>query len=185
MELSVRPATLADAPTIAQVHVDAWRVGYNGLLPDEVLAGLDKSARQHMWAAFAADPAPRSVLLVTEVSGAIRGFVHIGPTRDLDDDPSLTGEVYAIYAAPSGWNTGVGRALITRALTEFDGFGYGQASLWVLNTNARARRFYEAGGWQPDGTLKTATVGVTGSELDAPVEIVEVRYRRRIHQPTL
>lgn len=179
--LSVRLAAPADAPSIAQVHVDSWRAGYKGLLPDEVLAGLDKPARQQMWETLAADPAPRSALLVAAASGAIQGFAHIGPTRDVDDDPLLTGELNAIYAAPKAWNTGVGQALMIRALQEFDRFGYHQATLWVLDSNERARQFYDAGGWQPDGTIRTTSVGVTGDELDASVEIVEVRYRRIIY----
>ena len=45
-----------------------------------------------------------------------------------------------------------------------------QATLWVLDTNARARQFYEAGGWAPDGETK---------QDDARgFSITEVRYRR-------
>ena len=42
--------------------------------------------------------------------------------------------------------------------------------LWVLDTNIRARRFYEVAGWKPDGGLKTETLG--------DLLLSEVRYRR-------
>jgi hypothetical protein len=43
--------------------------------------------------------------------------------------------------------------------------------LWVLEGDARARRFYEIAGWVADGTERTSEVfGVT---------VREVRYRRR------
>ena len=32
--------------------------------------------------------------------------------------------------------------------------GFKRASLWVLDTNDRARRFYQADGWQADGASK-------------------------------
>ena len=48
--------------------------------------------------------------------------------------------------------------------------GYEHAVLWVAERNARARRFYEIGGWQPDGATKVDTFG--------GAEVHEVRYRR-------
>jgi hypothetical protein len=42
----------------------------------------------------------------------------------------------------------------------------------VLDTNQRARRFYEAGGWHSDGTLKQEPWP------DAGFTLSEVRYRR-------
>jgi len=32
--------------------------------------------------------------------------------------------------------------------------GYETATLWALDTNTRARRFYEIGGWKIDGATK-------------------------------
>lgn len=43
--------------------------------------------------------------------------------------------------------TGYGRAL-----------GYERATLWVLETNERTRRFYEIAGWKPDGATSTERV---------------------------
>ena len=50
--------------------------------------------------------------------------------------------------------------------------GFTEALLWVLEDNARARRFYEATGWEVDGRVKTVEIG--GREL------VEVRYRKTL-----
>lgn len=48
--------------------------------------------------------------------------------------------------------------------------GFAEAYLWVLGSNARARRFYEIGGWAADGGTKVERRG--------EVELREVRYRR-------
>lgn len=48
--------------------------------------------------------------------------------------------------------------------------GFDAATLWVLEGNQRARRFYEKGGWSTDGATKVD---------DSPgFPIAEVRYRR-------
>ena len=50
--------------------------------------------------------------------------------------------------------------------------GYKDATLWVLDSNRRARRFYEKAGWAEDGTTKMDdSLGITLSE---------VRYRIRL-----
>jgi ribosomal protein S18 acetylase RimI-like enzyme len=47
--------------------------------------------------------------------------------------------------------------------------GFESATLWVLDTNTQARRFYEAGGWQWDTTTKPHVIGGR--------EVTEFRYR--------
>ena len=73
----------------------------------------------------------------------IVGFASVGPSRD----ERGIGELYAIYVEPDQWSTGAGRALIERAEERLR-HAYGEATLWVLEDNPRARAFYERGGWQ-------------------------------------
>ena len=40
------------------------------------------------------------------------------------------------------------------SLDEMVKAGYTTATLWALDTNARARRFYEIGGWRADDVTK-------------------------------
>jgi ribosomal protein S18 acetylase RimI-like enzyme len=56
------------------------------------------------------------------------------------------------------------------ALDRLAAAGYEQATLWVLDTNARARRFYEAAGFRADGAEKPDDRGT--------FTLREVRYRR-------
>ena len=62
-----------------------------------------------------------------------------------------TGEVTAIYLAESAAGTGLGHELFDRIQDELRAAGFTRGSLWVLETNARARRFYEREGWRWDG----------------------------------
>ena len=50
-----------------------------------------------------------------------------------------------------------------RARLHLSADSYRTAILWVLVTNERARRFYDAAGWVCDGAEKTELVGGTAS----------------------
>jgi len=84
----------------------------------------------------------------------------------------MTGEVSLIYLEPQAVGKGIGRALFARAVTDLQQRGYAQAILWVLETNARARQFYEAAGWTADGASKT--------EEWPGLVLREVRYRKAL-----
>ena len=53
---SIRTATVADAPVIGFVHVEAWRESYVGIVPDHVLADLSVDRRAAMWGRILSDP---------------------------------------------------------------------------------------------------------------------------------
>ena len=107
---------------------------------------------------------------MAEARGRVLGFASIGPSRDEHG----VGELYAIYVDPDEWSQGAGRALIERA-EECLAEEFAEATLWVLEDNPRARRFYEAAGWLPDGARQSVErLGVSPPEL---------RYRKRLRRP--
>jgi GNAT superfamily N-acetyltransferase len=105
---------------------------------------------------------------VAEDERGAAGFAVTGPSQDADADPK-TGEVYAIYLEPDRVGTGVGRELFAHAVGDLRARGFRTATLWVLETNEPARRFYEIAGWKPDGT-------VTSERVDCEMRPT-VRYR--------
>ena len=60
----------------------------------------------------------------------------------------------ALYVRPEAWGTGVAARLHDRAVEELRAAGVARARLWVLEENARARRFYERRGWRADGSTR-------------------------------
>ena len=150
----IRAATPEDARPVAEVHVTSWRHTYRGLVPDDYLDRLSVDDRESMWLGAFADPDPKSGALVAENGGLVVGFASFGPSRD-EGVADGTGEVPAVYVEPSSLGTGVGRELfegVTRSLRDA---GYTRATLWVLEANAPARRFYEKAGWSWDGAVST------------------------------
>ncbi|HUF60167.1 MAG TPA: GNAT family N-acetyltransferase [Actinomycetota bacterium] len=152
--MKIRSAIPEDARPVAEVHVASWRRTYRGLLPNEYLERLSVEDREAMWLGAFADPEPESGAFVVEVDGRIVGFASFGPSRD-EDVPERTGEVPAIYVHPSMLGTGVGRELFGAATLALRDAGFAQATLWVLEANALARRFYEKAGWSWDGAVGT------------------------------
>lgn len=151
-EVTLRDASVADARAIAELHVAAWRWAYRGLLPDAVLDDLSVETREARWRAeLSAPKAGQRCLLAAGGAGQVVGFLSFGPAEDPDAGEGL-GEVYALYLDRSVAGTGVGRSLLSAGSRRLREAGYARAFLWVLETNERARRFYERAGWAWDGT---------------------------------
>ena len=150
--LRIRPATPDDARPIAEVHVASWREAYRDVLPPDFLERLSVDEREAQRLAALTDPEEGSGTVVAETGATIVGFAAFTRSRDDDAGPE-TGEIPAIYVAPEVVGTGVGRALFEAALDGLREAGFSRATLWVLEANARARRFYERAGWSWDGTV--------------------------------
>jgi GNAT superfamily N-acetyltransferase len=158
---SVRRATADDARAIAEVQVTTWQHAYAHVFPAHELESLSVDEREVMWRRFAESDA--MTLCVAEVERAVVGFVNVGESRDLPGE----GELYAIYVLPDHWGSGAGPALMDAAL-DWLGRRFSTATLWVLEDNPRARRFYEREGW---------VVEDRRTEVVRGVEVAEVRYR--------
>ena len=178
----IRPATSSDALAIATVHVRSWKTAYPGLIPQSFLDSLTPEARLQSWNEILGPSPEREVTTLVLVDEAeadadadadldtdtepeaagepgrdggleqIVGFTTFG--RNGDDAPKSVGEVMTLYLDPGVWGDGHGERLLGAATEALRRDGYRTATLWVLETNARARRFYERLGWTPDGAKK-------------------------------
>jgi SAM-dependent methyltransferase/ribosomal protein S18 acetylase RimI-like enzyme len=162
--VTIRPAAVADAAAIAQVHVLSWRHAYRHLLPPDYLAALSVDKREAMWSASLVEA--RSSLLVVEVAGEVVGFAAFGPCRDEGVGPADF-ELWALYLAPDHWSSGLGRELWLRSKRDMTAAGASTISAWVLDGNERAQRFYAAAGFhaQPDSTKVLQLGGVPVREV--------------------
>ncbi|HLA93567.1 MAG TPA: GNAT family N-acetyltransferase [Actinomycetota bacterium] len=149
--MRIREAEPRDARAIAEVHVGSWRAAYRGQLTDDYLDDLKVDDRLDQHRRTLEEPRAGWRTWVAEEGGRVIGFAVTGPSEDADAQDK-TGEVYAIYLDPEQVGTGLGRALFEHAVGDLRERGFTEATLWVLETNERARRFYEIAGWKPDGT---------------------------------
>lgn len=165
--MGIRRATPDDAAALAKLHIDAWRAAYRGLVPDAHLDGMDYERRTQRWRAGLAENTEETYL--AEQDAALVGILTLGACRDADVDPETTGEIWGIYLAPGCWRKGLGTLLCRYGESLLQARGYRSAALWVFAGNDRARRFYEAMGYEADGASKVLNLG-------APLEAV--RYRK-------
>lgn len=163
----VRLARAGDAERLATIHVEAWKSAYRGQVPDPYLDAL--SVRLDRWRALVSDSSPEKATLVLVEDKHAVGFAYCTVDGDALVGDELTGEIASMYVVPSMWRRGGGRLLMAAAVDWFKARGCGAALLWVLDTNAGPRRFYEALGWAADGAEQGIELG--GKDL------IEVRYR--------
>ena len=168
--MTVREASLADAPAIAQIHVATWRAAYRGMIPDDYLNSLSVDQRMARWSKAVSAPGPAKVA-VAHMKDEIIGFCSFGPTRD--EAPPDTAELYSLNVRPDCWRRGAGRVLCEYAYRQAALRQHTAITLWVLKQNEGARRFYERLGYLPDGAEKT-DIDLTGSPLN------DVRYRKAV-----
>jgi GNAT superfamily N-acetyltransferase len=194
----IRSASTADAAQIAVVMRDSWFAAYDGIIAPAIIdratapdggARVRQSFRMRPWqrmiAAVARQPGPIQPRRTPAETAApdIIGYASFGPERDVLDTPwpyPLTSagsdgevaELYALYVHPAWWSTGTGRALMDQVLAKARATGYGCITLWVLEANARARRFYQRAGFIPDGARHV---------LDDLGGVTEIRYRRALN----
>jgi len=157
---------------MGDLHVRSWQVAYRGIVPDAILDGMSIDGRRESWAwAVAqgiADPSREARIWIVEAAGHVVGLATTRPCADADVRPG-TGELHSIYLAPEAWSRGLGAALLSRAVEDLRGRGYAPLVLWVIEANARGRRFYERTGWRPDGARQP--IDFDGVPVD------EIRYR--------
>jgi len=139
------------------------------VLPQKRRAAIDRSWgwRRRRYR----NPHPLGVNLILAVDGQVAGYCDVGPARSTGR-AEVTGELYAIYVDPDLIGTGVGARLIGAGRTALRGLGHSTAELWVLDSNERARRFYERDGWQLSDGIKLESIG--------GVDLNEVRYVREL-----
>ena len=193
----IRSASTADAAQIAAVMRDSWFAAYHGIIAPAIIdratapdggARIRQSFRTRPWQRMIAavtrpaGPAQPGQTRADAAASGIVGYASFGPERDVLDMPwpypltsagsgGQVAELYALYVHPAWWSTGTGRALMDHVLARVCAAGYGCITLWVLEANARARRFYQRAGFTPYGARHM---------LDDLGGVTEIRCRRAL-----
>ena len=166
----IRRADVADAGTIARIHVESWNVAYRGIMPADVIKRTDLAYRTSFWAERIADR-EWPVFLIEEDGEAV-AFCQMISTPDADDDPTRVGHITSLHVLPHLRGRGYGRVLLDVVFAELRRRGFSEVTLWVLEGNRKARAFYEGNGFVEDGGRKTYP----------KTEVPEVRYRSRLNR---
>jgi ribosomal protein S18 acetylase RimI-like enzyme len=160
----VRPAEPEEAAALARLNLRTALAAYGHIFPPESPPPTHDElvAQWEHW--LGPDRAHGRRGFVADDGGEVVGVVLAGP----DPDDRRVGHLARLYVAPELWGRGIGTRLYDAALASMVGAGFPAATLWVLERNSRARRWYERLGWRLSGERKT---------LFAPAGIDDVGYR--------
>lgn len=141
LTIDIRKAELKDAEAIADVHHEAWRGAYAGIIPHKALNAMI-NRRGSQWWAHAIRRA--SSVLVVEVGGKVAGYATLG--RNRARELSQQGEIYELYLRPECQGIGLGSRLFAAAREKLASHGLKGLVVWALEENAGALDFYAGAG---------------------------------------
>ena len=151
MAVQLRIATDADTDAVGSLHYRSRAAAYQDIISPEALTFGSEGALGEWWSErWRWEKDTHRLTVAVADDGTVVGFSYVG----LTETPGVQ-ELYAIHVDPAVAGTGVGRLLMQDALRHLGA----RAVLWVLEGNTHARRFYEKGGWKPDGESRDAPMG--------------------------
>jgi len=164
MSFKIVKATIEHADDIGYVHVMSWRAAYKNIVPDDYLLSLSPVKRAERFrASLTTRP---EVFYVAYFYNNAAGMLVYGKSLD-DDADENTGEIGAIYLLPEYWNKGFGKQMMDHALADLKKQGFNKVTLWVLEDNISAIKFYDKCGFIFDDIKKEINIGKP---------LIEVRY---------
>ena len=134
--LEVRAATLAEAPVLAELQLCSSLAAYHHIFPPEAPTPTYDHLRS-LWRSWLGSSALTA--FVAEAAGAPVGVVLAGA----DPSEASVGAHGPDVRGSRAMGQGIGRLLHAAAIEHLRGAGYVEATLWVLEDNARARSWYE------------------------------------------
>lgn len=150
--MKIRRMLRKDEAEVGRLYAKSWQAGYKGLLPQDYLDGLG----EWRWdSKFTGLP---GCFVITH------GDIIVGHScarAAADEAMSGWGEVWTLYVLPEYWGKGFGKALLQNSVDWLMEQGYERVYLWALETNTRARRFYEKQGFRENGDTMRCEIGGT------------------------
>ena len=170
-QLTLRPATAADAPAIAALHTESWRDAYAAILDPAFLAGPIEADRLELWRRrMSAAEAHQLVQVAQDEAGEVVGFI----CAFHEPQGEWGSHVDNLHVSPKMRGLGVGEQLLRAAAALLASRGVDNGlHLWVFEDNRAGLRFYER--------LGGRVVGQTTSRMAA----APGRISLRVHWPKL
>lgn len=145
----IRTADQSDCHAIAELHAASWRFAYKGALADKYLARDVVADRRQLWESRLSEPAKQQHVLVAEQDHQLIGFVCVHG----DESGEWGSFLDNIHVTQSMHGQGIGTVLL-HATAKLCASLYGEVGLylWVVQSNAKAQRFYARHGARNEGT---------------------------------
>jgi ribosomal protein S18 acetylase RimI-like enzyme len=145
----IRKAKAEDMALASEIMITSFRISFSSFVTRETMDACTNpdNCRKMLEGIFGNEK-------IHFLMGADQGFLCWQETED-------GAEILAIHSLPESWGTGLGGAMLTKALEQI---GDRPVYLWTFRENIRARRFYEKQGFHWDGAERV-------SEFDGAIEV--------------
>jgi ribosomal protein S18 acetylase RimI-like enzyme len=155
MRWRLRRAEEADAAALALVAGATFLEAFAGVLDGaDIVAHVAAKSSAEAFRDWMRDPGSAVTLAEAEVGGAPLGYtVLTAPDLPVELAPGDV-ELKRIYALAPTHGSGLGPALMARALEDARALGRTRVLLGVYGGNARAQRFYAKQGFEVAGTRR-------------------------------
>ncbi len=140
---TIRMSERGDRIALAELHAEAWRYAYRGIIPGVTLERMIARRGPSWWASRTG---PRHRALLLEFDGRIVGYAMFGACR-ICSSPQM-GEISELYVKPECHGTGFGRSLFVEVRRRLRARKLKGLLVWALADNDLACGFYEAMGGQ-------------------------------------
>lgn len=151
MEYTIERAKPGDEAALAHIQAESWKAGFGHILSAEV---LDRYTQTEKLTAMYRHTLEHNLgnCYLLKIQGTPHCLACWGATRE-PDMPGY-GELICIHSLRDQWRRGYGSRMMDAVLRDMAAAGYSRVMLWVFEENDRARRFYEAHGFTPNGRTK-------------------------------
>ncbi len=162
MEFQARQATAAQADILGEIHAASWQRAYRGIVPEKERREFTPARRSKIWAEFL--PKSRQECYLFYQDGQPYGLAMLAHSHE-QDAAADEGEIYAFYMHPSVWGTPATKWAFLFCVQRLKDMGFQTVAIWVLEENARARRFYEKHGFCSAHAYQEIEIGIPLKEV--------------------
>lgn len=135
--MRIRPATLSDINSIAQVHIEVWKSTYKGILPTKYVEKQNLQKRKQFWENILKLKKKKEnrhvVLLLENDQQEVVGFAAAGVPFNFKT--KYDSELYAIYILKKYQRKGNGTKLFYKILSQLSEFGLKNMVTFSLREN--------------------------------------------------
>ncbi|MFN2318499.1 MAG: N-acetyltransferase family protein [Dermatophilaceae bacterium] len=153
-DASVRRARPNDAAAVGLVQEAVWTETYAPRVPAQIAEQFTSAGFASAWRRSLNSP-PEGVytLLVACAGEQVVGYAAIGPSQDLDGEPT-TGALMEIGVHPLGRRSGHGSRLLNAAADLLTEAGATELTTWLPAAAEEIRAFFQQSGLLPDGAYR-------------------------------
>ena len=151
MDIVVRLATSCDASDVAEVHMRSWEAAYKDIIPADFIR--EKNAgRPALWENILGND--NTTQYIIKKNGNTVGMMGMSVSQDEDVDDG-TYELTGLYLLPEYFYQGIGTRAMEVAFEKAQNLEMKDMTVWLLENNHNAKRFYEKCGFVHDKRMKT------------------------------